>query len=163
MKIGLSIGLVFLSSWITPRCTALITPFKNDPSHVSNLRATTSSSTIDDDTFLKVLAGNLANCLICSDTKRMTGNDGASTGWTSWVDEKSSFRLQKCFDRLCFEVPMNAKDPTKEDLLAKQVEAHRWMRWMKNSPSPLIIEVSESLRLLMNETLDDRSLEVSFS
>jgi hypothetical protein len=93
----------------------------------------------------------------------MTGNDGASTGWTSWVDENSSFRLQKCFDRLCFEVPMNLMDPAKDDLISKQDETNRWMRWMKNSPVPMIIEVSESLRTLVNETLDDMSLEVRFS
>jgi hypothetical protein len=153
MKVRISIWFVSLSLPSTLNCTALIAPCRNNPSHFTNLRVTSPSSTADDGTYYKVLAGNLANCLLCSDIKRMTGNDGASTGWTSWVDEKSCFRLQKCFDRLCFE--------KKEDI-SEQDKINRWMRWMKNSPTAMIIEISESLRTLVNETLDDRSLQVSF-
>jgi hypothetical protein len=39
---------------------------------------------LDDPTALEALAGNVGLCLIKSDQKRDKGNDGASTGWTSW-------------------------------------------------------------------------------
>ena len=90
----------------------------------------------------------------------MTGNDGASTGWTSWVDEKSCFRLQKCIDKLGLVNPMSPMDPLRIDLLEERDESQRWIRWMKNSPAPMIVEVSEELRRLVNATLDDASLEV---
>ena len=121
-----------------------------------------AASSIGDDTILDIIAGNLANCLILSDVKRMTGNDGASTGWTSWVDEKSCFRLQKCIDKLVLVNPVGPTDPARIDLLEQRDEAQRWIRWMKNSPAPMIIEVSDEFRRLVDVNLDDTSLEVRF-
>lgn len=60
----------------------------------------------DDDSAFQVLAGNVARCLVRSDLKRSAGNDGASTGWTAWVDEASAFRLQCCMDAICLSIPV---------------------------------------------------------
>eukprot|EP00562_Extubocellulus_spinifer_P032665 CAMPEP_0178730606 /NCGR_PEP_ID=MMETSP0699-20121125/29610_1 /TAXON_ID=265572 /ORGANISM="Extubocellulus spinifer, Strain CCMP396" /LENGTH=184 /DNA_ID=CAMNT_0020382645 /DNA_START=53 /DNA_END=603 /DNA_ORIENTATION=+ len=46
------------------------------------------------------LSNYVSNCIIQSDIKRIKGLDGASTGWTSWVDDESAFRLQRCIDAL---------------------------------------------------------------
>lgn len=135
--------------------TALV-PQLRTFSRDSHLQA---ASSIGDDTILDIIAGNLANCLILSDVKRMTGNDGASTGWTSWVDEKSCFRLQKCIDKLVLVNPVGPTDPARIDLLEQRDEAQRWIRWMKNSPAPMIIEVSDEFRRLVDVNLDDTSLE----
>ena len=137
-------------------CLAMVPP-RTRLAHQSYLQAI---NPINDDSIFEVIAGNLANCLILSDVKRMTGNDGASTGWTSWVEEKSCFRLQKCIDKLSLVNPKSPTDPSRIDLLEQRDEAQRWIRWMKNSPAPMIIEVSDELRRLVNATLEDASLEV---
>lgn len=105
----------------------------------------------------QVLAANIIHCLVMSDLKRNKSNDGASTGWTSWADEASSFRLQSCVDYLSLSVPTNP-DTTNVELLEKRDEAQRWIRWMKNSPSPMILELSVDLREAVNQILDDASL-----
>ena len=64
-----------------------------------------------------VLAGNIALCLMKSDIKRLNGLDGAATGWTSWVDEKSATRIQNCIDKLILSLPENPNDPTNIELL----------------------------------------------
>jgi hypothetical protein len=47
---------------------------------------------------LHVLVGNTVDCLIQSDLKRKAGKDGGSTGWTSWIDDASAYRLKCCMD-----------------------------------------------------------------
>jgi hypothetical protein len=47
------------------------------------------------------LAFCVTQCLVASDAKRATGFDGASTGWTSWIDQDSEFVLRECLDKLC--------------------------------------------------------------
>ena len=47
------------------------------------------------------LALAVAQCLLASDAKRDTGFDGASTGWTSWIEQKSEAVLRECIDKLC--------------------------------------------------------------
>ena len=56
---------------------------------------------------LTALAGNTAQCLILSDLKRKGGGDGSSTGWTSWVEEKSAFKLQCCVDLMSLSLPVS--------------------------------------------------------
>ncbi len=53
------------------------------------------------------LAFCVAQCLAASDAKRATGFDGASTGWTSWIDQDSEFMLRECLDKLCL-APSNS-------------------------------------------------------
>jgi hypothetical protein len=50
--------------------------------------------------FWSQLSDRITQCLLESDRKRDDGFDGASTGWTSWVEEKSARALQECFDRM---------------------------------------------------------------
>jgi len=47
------------------------------------------------------LALAVAQCLLASDAKRDTGLDGASTGWTSWIEQKSESVLRECIDKIC--------------------------------------------------------------
>jgi hypothetical protein len=58
-------------------------------------------------TAFRTLAGNVARCLVRSDLKRNFGLDGASTGWTSWVDDESAFRLQCCIDYMSLSNPVS--------------------------------------------------------
>ena len=80
---------------------------------------TTSSSNTNSDkstsnpkeeqlTYFETLAGNALNCLIQSDYKRKGGGDGGgSTGWTSWVDDASSYQLKCCLDNLVLSLPVS--------------------------------------------------------
>lgn len=114
----------------------------------------------DENIIIEILAGNVARCLALSDAKRNSGKDGASAGWTSWVDEGSAFRLQCCLDKIGLTNPLLINpDPTRVDLLDKRDEAQRWIRWMKNVPAPMMIEISDELRQLVNATLDDVTLQ----
>ena len=68
------------------------------------IKATTSKQNQDnqiaDDAFTS-LAFFVTKCLLASDTKRDTGFDGASTGWTSWIEQQSEFLLRSCLDKIC--------------------------------------------------------------
>ncbi|KAG7347962.1 vesicle-fusing ATPase [Nitzschia inconspicua] len=108
----------------------------------------------------EVLAGNMAACLIASDLKRDSGFDGSSTGWTSWVEESSAFRLQKCIDKLVFcdlttaasIIGTGRSDGSLDDTI-------RWLKWMKASPSTMMVEISEDLRAALNNTMSERDYE----
>jgi len=81
------------------------------------------------------VAGNVTECLIQSDRKRNAGNDGASTGWTSWVDEASAGRLQTCIDDLFLSDNLS---------------------WLCRCPEPMVMELSPELQKLMSPELQER-------
>ena len=130
----------------------------------------------------KILAGNVALCLIRSDLKRDSGFDGSSTGWTSWVDEESAFRLQKCIEKLKLvslddygkkskegSKPLKEVDEVRTPAIATRTqnqrqqqdkdEILRWLRWLKSSPSPMVVELTDHLRRAVNETITSVDLE----
>ena len=135
----------------------------------------------DTDTYFDILAGNIVNCLIKSDLKRKGGGDGGgSTGWTSWVDDASSYQLKCAIDALTLSLPLvdNLVDNDDDDdnnmlssstatttAITNQLESRDtvmgWMRWLKSSPSPFIIEMSTELRQAANQYIFDNDLVVS--
>ncbi|CAB9515427.1 AAA ATPase forming ring-shaped complexes [Seminavis robusta] len=126
--------------------------------------ATTEEGDHDDSAF-EVLAGNTALCLHKSDLKRDDGFDGASTGWTSWVDDASALRLRSCLDGL--ELPPFARSIAQPSSLVtasngdddeiRRDQVIRWLRWIKACPSPLIIELSPALRQAVNATIPNEA------
>jgi vesicle-fusing ATPase len=114
----------------------------------------------DDMTAWDILAGNMARCLISSDLKRDSGFDGSSTGWTSWVEESSAFRLQKCIDKLLFcgndQQPFEQSSTGTSSSLDDTI---RWLKWMKASPAPIVVEISEDLRNAIDGIMTDRDYE----
>lgn len=162
---------VVLSSAFSPCATSKLKPVQkiSDPavlcsSKESELESRLESEENDGNAIFEILADSIAQCLVLSDIKRHTGNDGASTGWTSWVDEGSSFRLQSCINKIGLVNPMASHiDPSRIDLLEERDESQRWIRWMKNSPSPLVVELSQELQNVVNGTVTDRTIEVSAS
>lgn len=133
---------------------------KQGPSEkIINAPSSNSDAQTDDDigdSALDVLAGNIAICLHKSDLRRDDGFDGASTGWTSWVDGEAALRLQSCMDAL--EFPAFIRNPkTQVDVdtstLENRDEAVRWIRWIKACPSPLIMELSPEIRQAVNATI----------
>lgn len=64
----------------------------------------------DDIDALTTLTGTIVNCLVKSDLKRKGGGDGGgSTGWTSWVEDKSAFALQSCLNYVVLSKPKKSK------------------------------------------------------
>jgi hypothetical protein len=119
----------------------------------------------DDDADLsafETIAGNIALCLVQSDLKRDNGNDGASTGWTAWIDDASAFRLQSCLDAVKLISSREPKEKSKtnhDNFLQQQDETRRWTQWIKTSPSPMIFELSHELRRQVNTTLHSTVLD----
>mmetsp|Transcript_28752 Transcript_28752/g.43881 ORF Transcript_28752/g.43881 Transcript_28752/m.43881 type:complete len:597 (+) Transcript_28752:104-1894(+) len=102
-----------------------------------------SGGDADDSSAWDTLVGNIASCLIQSDLKRDSGFDGSSTGWTSWVEASTAFRLEQCINKLVWE----------------QTEGI-WMRWMKSSPRPLTLECSAILKDSVDPHLTKHNLEL---
>ena len=103
------------------------------------------------------LAGNIVQCLVKSDLKRQGGRDGASSGWTSWVDDPSAYSLRCCIDKLALAQPVN---PLKQELLAERDETISWLRWLKATPSPIMLDLSDELREVASSLIYDRDLEM---
>jgi vesicle-fusing ATPase len=110
-----------------------------------------------------ILGGNVGTCLVASDLKRDSGFDGSSTGWVSWVEESSAYRLQQCIDRLVFCGDNNNVDNENENDTINNSKNRddtlRWLKWMKASPAPMIVELSNELRLAVNDALTEKDYE----
>jgi hypothetical protein len=100
---------------------------------------------VDEDSAYRILAGNIATCLMASDLKRDDGTDGAATGWTAWIDEPSAYRLQSCLNLI--------RMPTEDDVSVA------WTRWFKATPEPFVMDLSEEIRSLLNATMAEELLE----
>ena len=126
------------------------------------------STTIQEDSAFDILAGNIGLCLYKSDLKRDDGHDGASTGWTSWVDDATAFRLKNCMDKLELTRSLRQTQQQQEaratssqnlfDIASKRDEAIRWLRWIKATPSPVVVELGPELRKSVSATMDDAML-----
>ena len=118
---------------------------------------------------LTTLAGNIVQCLVKSDLKRKGGGDGGgSTGWTSWVDDKSAFSLQCCIDALALSKPINPSEISglkqlqqdQQETLMNRDEAIAWLKWMKATPSPIMVDLSHELRDVADSLIYDKDLEL---
>lgn len=112
-----------------------------------------------------ILAGNVVTCLIASDMKRATGMDGGSTGWTSWIEESSAFQLRQCVDRLVFggnnSYNNNELETTSTATIgaaSSRDDTLRWLKWMKASPSPMVVELSSEFRSAVSDLLIEGDL-----
>ena len=127
------------------------------------------STTIEEDSAFDILAGNIGLCLYKSDLKRDDGHDGASTGWTSWVDDATAFRLKNCMDKLELTKALRQTQQQQEisatssadffDIASKRDEAIRWLRWVKATPSPVVVELGPELRKSVSAAIDDTMLD----
>ena len=86
------------------------------------------------------LAERIVVALRESDQKRSTGFDGASTGWTSWVDEPSANALQQHLSTLSWA----AAAPSSHDA--------KFRSWMLRSPQPLLVEWTDHLLAAIQNT-----------
>lgn len=146
------------------RSTAAVTTTKSSPEGLVEKGDDFKSSAAYYDSLSawEVLAGNIANCLVQSDLKRDSGFDGSSTGWTSWVEASSAYRLQICMDKLVFmDITSTMQEIENKifNLTTDQDEMVRWLKWIKSSPAPMIVELSEPLRAAVNSTVTEKALQ----
>ena len=100
-----------------------------------------SSSTTRTAAFEHV-ATQAALCLINSDDKTTAPKGGTA----NWIDNPSASQLQSLLNSLKLKL---AKERTGID----RDEASAWIRWMKSTPHPMMVDVSQSLREIANATL----------
>ncbi len=127
------------------------------------LRSERLETELEDMDAVTTLAGNIVQCLFKSDLKRKGGGDGGgSTGWTSWVDDPSAYSLKCCIDSLAITKPINPKDISglKQELLMERDNVMSWLRWMKQSPSPLLIDLSHQVRDVADTLINDKDMEI---
>lgn len=123
----------------------------------------TNKDNVEDMDAITVLAGNIVQCLVKSDLKRKVGGDGSgSTGWTSWVDDASAYSLRCCIDALALTKPLNLMNTEglKQDLFAERDETLSWLKFMKASPSPVMIDLSEEVREVASSLIYDKDLDM---
>lgn len=115
-----------------------------------------TSDDTDQDNAFNVMAGRAAVCLVQSDMRRdaigQPGGTQASSA-TNWINDASAFALQKAFDKVTLKL---ADERTGLD----RDEASSWIRWMKSTPTPLVVDLSDDLRAIANATVSDMTLDL---
>jgi ATPase family associated with various cellular activities (AAA) len=114
------------------------------------------SDDIDQDNAFNVLAARAATCLLQSDLRRDAigqppGGTQASSA-TNWINDASAFALQKTFEKVELKLADERSGLDRD-------EASTWIRWMKSTPTPLIVDLSDDLRAIANDAVSDETLE----
>jgi vesicle-fusing ATPase len=107
-------------------------------------------------TAFELLAGRASMCLLESDIRRDAigkpeGTQASSA--TNWINDATAFALQRAVDSVELKLPDRRVGVDRD-------EASTWIRWMKSTPTTLIVDLSGDLRKQVNETLNQRTLEL---
>ena len=108
-----------------------------------------------------MLAEMAATCILECERKRDAVGKGANSqasSATNWIDEKSSFFLKQAFDKLQFKLLEDGLDRNKarrQKTLLDRDQINMWLRWMKASPAPTILDLSQEFRRAANATLQN--------
>jgi vesicle-fusing ATPase len=111
---------------------------------------------VREDSIFDLIAGRTSVCLFESDIRRdaIGKHAGAqASSATNWIHDASAFQLQQAFDKIKLKL---ADERTGTD----RDEAASWLRWMKSTPTPAIIDFSKDFRSIVNTTLTDRALDM---
>ena len=144
---------IYLLSLI--QCTVAFTASStiSRKSHSSSLYSVTDSTAeeapqqIPDETsststpIFQLLASLACTTLYQSDLKRdAKGKGGGAQGSsaTNWIDDASSFALKSTLDQMILTSPDSLTQATRDEAIA-------WIRWMKSTPVPLIIDLTNDL------------------
>lgn len=103
-----------------------------------------------------IIAGNAASCLLESDKRRDAKAEHSklvSSSATNWINDRTAFALERSINRLKVKLPEERTGLDRDD-------ASAWIRWMKSSPTPLIIDLSSDLRSVANATMADSNFEM---
>ena len=115
-----------------------------------------SDGCIATDDLFHVVSSHAAFCLLQSDVRRDAvgkpqGTQASSA--TNWINDASAFVLKKTMDKLCLKLPGDRVGLDRD-------EASTWIRWMKSTPAPLVVDLSKDLRSAANDTISDHNLKL---
>lgn len=125
---------------ITPLCSTAVP--EEPPS---------SSTTDKDEDAFSLLSDLSVSALLRSDMRRDAIGKGqgesAPSSATNWIDDRSAYALRQALDKIQLK-PADGRAGLDRD------ETSAWLRWLKSSPTPLIVDLSADLRAAANATLD---------
>lgn len=111
---------------------------------------------VDPDSIFDAIAACAASCLLESDKRRNAKAEHSHhvpSSATNWINDENAFVLQNTIDRLKLKL---AEERTSSD----RDEASSWIRWMKSTPTPMIIDLSPELRMIANTTMSDADFDM---
>jgi hypothetical protein len=116
----------------------------------------------DDDSIFDIVAGYAASCLLENDKHRdaakgdRNSNLISSSDSNNWINDENAFVLQNAIDRLKLKF-------AEERIGLDRDDASAWIRWMKSSVTPMIIDLSPEFRASANASMTNgANLEHSF-
>lgn len=104
------------------------------------------------DSIFDIVADVAASCLLESDKRRNTKAAQLSSAG-NWISDDIVFVLQKVIDKLKLKF---AEERTGLD----RDNASAWIRWMKSTPTPMILDLSPELRSIANATISDANFDL---
>lgn len=107
-----------------------------------------ASSTDGDDSVFDIIAGVAASCLFESDKRRDNKREDSNL-----ISSENASILQKAIDRLKLKF-------AEERVGLDRDKASMWIRWMKSSPTPMIIDLSPEFRAVANVSISDANLDL---
>ena len=111
---------------------------------------------ISRNSIFNAVAESAALCLLESDKRRDAKAEHADripSGVANWINDEKASILQNTIDNLKLKL---AEERTGVD----RDEASAWIRWMKSTPTPMIIDLSPELRVVANETMSDADFDL---
>lgn len=108
-----------------------------------------------EESIFDIVAGCAAVCLFESEKRRDAKSENVATpaSATNWINDASAFALQNAFGRLELLEPDTRVGLDRD-------EAASWLRWMKSSPTQMIIDLSNELRKIANTTISDDNFDL---
>jgi len=126
-----------------------------DPGTTATTTTATSTISRNKDPIFKLIAQLAVTTLYQSDLKRdAKGQGGGAQGSsaTNWIDDASSFALKSALDKIIITQPDSITGIERDEAIA-------WSRWMKSSPVPLVVDLTEDIIANGNETITVQALQ----
>eukprot|EP00980_Cylindrotheca_fusiformis_P016466 scaffold4905_cov98-Cylindrotheca_fusiformis.AAC.1 len=102
-----------------------------------------------------IVASRLAICLVDSELKKDRTKNEVEDPYSvnNWISDESSEMLEQAMDSLKIKLPEERTGLDRDD-------ASSWIRWMKSSPTPVIVDLCEEIREVANATISDDNLDM---
>mmetsp|Transcript_9186 Transcript_9186/g.23263 ORF Transcript_9186/g.23263 Transcript_9186/m.23263 type:complete len:839 (+) Transcript_9186:131-2647(+) len=112
----------------------------------------------ESETMFDLLAGAVTTCLLESDKRRDAKGPSneklVSSSATNWINDRQSFIVKQLLDQCEIKLPQSRSGINRDD-------ASSFIRWMKATPIPTIIDLSSPfLRQVANSVMTDSNLEL---
>jgi len=118
------------------------------PPQLSDKNDTTSPDLVPKNPF-ELISCLASSCLYHSYLKKDAGGKaggGDTASGTNWIDEEKAFLLKNALDRTILKL-------TEERNGLDRDEAFTWIRWMRSSPTPILVDLTHDFRKVASETI----------